>query len=155
MEPRAALAQYDATSGKYTLYTCSGSTRRLHGELAAALGVPDDKVRLIIRDVGGNFGVRGQIFAEQLLVAWAARKVGRPVRWTSDRSEALLSDHQGRDLAVNAELALDAEGNFLAMRGDNVGNLGARTGNYSMVQKGVEIMSSIYRVPAAHFRALV
>jgi carbon-monoxide dehydrogenase large subunit len=153
MEPRAALAQYDAVSGKYTLYTCSGSTRRLHGELAAALCVPDDKLRLVIRDVGGNFGTRGQIFAEQMLVAWAARRVGRPVKWTSDRSEALLSDYQGRDLAVDAELALDAEGNFLAMRGDNVGNLGARTGNYSMAQKGVEIMSSIYRVPAAHFRA--
>jgi carbon-monoxide dehydrogenase large subunit len=152
MEPRAALAQYDALSGKYTLYTCSGSTRRLHGELAAALCVPDDKLRLVIRDVGGNFGTRGQIFAEQMLVAWAARRVGRPVKWTSDRSETLLSDYQGRDLAVDAELALNAEGNFLAMRGDNVGNLGARTGNYSMVQKGVEIMSSIYRVPAAHFR---
>jgi aerobic carbon-monoxide dehydrogenase large subunit len=72
--------------------------------------------------------------------------------WSSATS-ALLTDYQGRDLAVDAELALDAEGNFLAMRGDNVGNLGARTGNYSMVQKGVEIMSSIYRVPAAHFRA--
>jgi len=153
MEPRAALAQYDAASGKYTLYTCSGSTRRLHSELAAALGVPDDKLRLVIRDVGGNFGARGQIFVEQMLVTWAARKVGRPVKWTADRSEALLSDYQGRDLAVEAELALDAEGNFLAMRGDNVGNLGARTSNYSMVQKGVEIMSSIYRVPAAHFRA--
>jgi aerobic carbon-monoxide dehydrogenase large subunit len=153
MEPRAALAQYDAVSGKYTLYTCSGSTRRLHGELAVALCVPDDKLRLIIRDVAGNFGTRGQIFAEQMLVAWAARKVDRPVKWTSDRSEALLSDYQGRDLVVDAELALDAEGNFLAMRGDNIGNLGARTGNYSMVQKGVEIMSSIYRVPAAHFRA--
>jgi carbon-monoxide dehydrogenase large subunit len=153
MEPRTALAQYDAASGKYTLYTCSGSTRRLHGELAAALCVPDDKLRLVIHDVGGNFGTRGQIFAEQMLVAWAARRVGRPVKWTSDRSEALLSDYQGRDLVVDAELALDAEGNFLAMRGNNVGNLGARTGNYSMVQKGVEIMSSIYRVPAAHFRA--
>ncbi len=86
-------------------------------------------------------------------MAWAARRVGRPVKWTCDRSEALLSDYQGRDLAVEAELALDAEGKFLAMRGDNIGNLGAHTGNYSMVQKGVEIMSSIYRVPAAHFRA--
>ena len=120
-------------AAQYTLYTCSGSTRRLHGELAAALCVPDDKLRLVIRDVGGNFGTRGQIFAEQMLVAWAARRVGRPVKWTSDRSEALLSDYQGRDLAVDAELALDAEGNFLAMRGDNIGNLGARTGNYSMV----------------------
>jgi carbon-monoxide dehydrogenase large subunit len=153
MEPRAALAEYDPANGKYTIYTCNGSTRRLHGDLAAALGVPDERLRLVIRDVGGNFGTRGQIFVEQMLVAWAARKTGRPVKWTSDRSEALLSDFQGRDLAVEAELALDAEGNFLAMRGDNIGNLGARTGNYSMVQKGVEIMSSIYRVPAAHFRA--
>ena len=153
MEPRAAIGEYDPAAGKYTIHTCNGSVRRLHGELAAALGVTDDQVRLVIRDVGGNFGTRGQIFAEQMLVAWAARKLGRPVKWTSDRSEALLSDFQGRDLAVDAELALDAEGHFLAMRGDNVGNLGARTGNYSMVQKGVEIMSSIYRVPAAHFRA--
>jgi carbon-monoxide dehydrogenase large subunit len=75
------------------------------------------------------------------------------VKWTSDRSEALLSDYQARDLWVEAELALDAAGNFLAMRRDDVGNLGAHSGNYSMVQKGVEIMSSIYRIPAAHFRA--
>jgi carbon-monoxide dehydrogenase large subunit len=153
MEPRSALGEYDAATGKYTVTTCNGSVRRLHGELAAALGVADDKMRLVIRDVGGNFGTRGQIFTEQLLVAWAARKTRRPVKWTSDRSEAMLSDFQGRDLAVDAELALDADGNFLAMRGDNVGNLGARTGNYSMVQKGVEIMSSIYRMPTAHFRA--
>ena len=134
-------------------HTCGGSARRLHTELAAALGVPEDKVRVVIRDVGGNFGTRGADFPEQLLVAWAARRVGRPVKWTSDRSEAFLSDYQGRDLAVEAELALDADGNFLAMRGANVGNLGALTGNYSMVQKGVEIKSSIYRMPAAHFRA--
>src|SRR5262249_9220688 len=115
--------------------------------------VPEHDVRLVTRDVGGNFGTRGAIFPEQPLVAWAARRVGRPVKWTSDRSEAFLSDYQGRDLFVEAELALDADGNFLAMRGDNIGNLGAHTGNFSMVQKGVEIMSSIYRVPAAHFRA--
>ena len=78
MEPRAALAEYDAATGKYTLYTCNGSTRRLHGELAATLGVPDDNLRLVIRDVGGNFGTRGQIFAEQPLVAWAARKARPP-----------------------------------------------------------------------------
>ena len=94
-------------------------------------------------------------FPEQPLVAWASRRVGRPVKWTSDRSEALLSDYQGRDLSVEAELALDAEGTFLAMRGSNIGNLGAHTGNFSMVQKGVEIMSSIYRMPAAHFRARI
>lgn len=153
MEPRAAIGEYDKATNRYTIHTCNGSTRRLHKDLALTLDVQDDDLRLVIRDVGGNFGTRGAIFAEQSLVAWAARKIGRPVKWTSDRSEALLSDYQGRDLAVDAELALDEDGRFLAMRGDNIGNLGAHSGNYSMVQKGVEIMSSIYRVPAAHFRA--
>jgi aerobic carbon-monoxide dehydrogenase large subunit len=153
MEPRSVIGTYDPVARKYVIHTCNGSTLRLRKDLAIVLDVPEDDVRLIIRDVGGNFGTRGAIFAEQPLVAWAARKLGRPIKWTSDRSEALLSDYQGRDLMVEAELALDAQGNFLAMRGDNIGNLGAHTGNFSMVQKGVEIMSSIYRVPAAHFRA--
>ena len=153
MEPRAALGDYDPTTNRYTIYTCSGSTLRLRRDLAIVLNVPEPNVRLVIRDVGGNFGTRGAIFAEQPLVAWAARRVGRPVKWTSERSELLLSDYQGRDLAVEAELALDKDGTFLAMRGSNVGNLGSHTGNFSMVQKGVEIMSSIYRMPAAAFRA--
>jgi aerobic carbon-monoxide dehydrogenase large subunit len=153
MEPRSAIGAYDPVSRKYAIHTCNGSTLRLRKDLAIVLDVPEDDVRLVIRDVGGNFGTRGAIFAEQPLVAWAARKLGRPIKWTSDRSEALLSDYQGSDLIVEAELGLDAQGNFLAMRGDNIGNLGAHTGNFSMVQKGVEIMSSIYRVPAAHFRA--
>jgi carbon-monoxide dehydrogenase large subunit len=153
MEPRAALGDYDPETGRYTIYTCSGSTLRLRRDLAIVLNVPEPNVRLVIRDVGGNFGTRGAIFAEQPLVAWAARRIGRPVKWTSERSELLLSDYQGRDLAVEAELALDKDGNFLAMRGTNVGNLGSHTGNFSMIQKGVEIMSSIYRMPAASFRA--
>jgi aerobic carbon-monoxide dehydrogenase large subunit len=153
MEPRAAIGEYDRASNRYTIHTCSGSTLRLRRDLSIVLNVPEPNVRLVIRDVGGNFGTRGAIFAEQPLVAWAARRVGRPVKWTSERSELLVSDYQGRDLASEAELALDKNGNFLAMRGSNVGNLGSHTGNFSMVQKGVEIMSSIYRMPAAHFRA--
>ena len=111
IEPRAAIGEYDKATARYTIHTCNGSTRRLHKDLALTLDVPDDDLRLVIRDVGGNFGTRGAIFAEQSLVAWAARKVGRPVKWTSDRSEALPSDYQGRDLAVEAELALDEDGN--------------------------------------------
>jgi carbon-monoxide dehydrogenase large subunit len=153
MEPRAATGEYDPATNRYTIHTCSGSTLRLRRDLSIVLNVPEPNVRLVIGDVGGNFGTRGAIFAEQPLVAWAARRVGRPVKWTSERSELLLSDYQGRDLAVEAELALDKDGKFLAMRGSNVGNLGSHTGNFSMVQKGVEIMSSIYRIPAAHFRA--
>jgi len=152
MEPRAAIGEFNPQTGQYTIHTCSGSTLRLRRDLSLVLDVPEPQVRLVIRDVGGNFGTRGAIFAEQPLVAWAARRIGRPVKWTSERGELLLSDYQGRDLAVEAELALDANGTFLAMRGSNVGNLGSHTGNFSMVQKGVEIMSSIYRMPAAHFR---
>ena len=155
MEPRAAVGAYDPETERYTVYTCSGATLRLRKDIATVLNVAEKDVRLVIRDVGGNFGTRGAIFPEQPLVAWAARRVGRPVKWTSERSEALLSDYQGRDLAVEAELALDKDGTFLAMRGSNIGNLGAHTGNFSMVQKGVEIMSSIYRMPTAHFRARI
>ena len=111
IKSRAAIGEYDKATARYTIHTCNGSTRRLHKDLTLTLDVPDDDLRLVIRDVGGNFGTRGAIFAEQSLVAWAARKVGRPVKWTSDRSEALPSDYQGRDLAVEAELALDEDGN--------------------------------------------
>ena len=104
---------------------------------------------MVMHDVGGNFGTRGMIYPEFALVAWAARRVGRPVKWMCERHEAFLSDYQGRDLAVEAELALDQKGNFLAMRGSNIGNAGAHTTNFSPLQKGIEIMSSIYRMPAA------
>jgi carbon-monoxide dehydrogenase large subunit len=153
MEPRAAVAEYDPATRRYTLHAGSGGAVRLKNDLAAMLNVPPQDVRVLMRDIGGNFGTRGMIYPEFALVAWAAKRVGRPVKWTCERSEAFVSDYQGRDLAVTAELALDAEGNFLAMRGSNVSNIGAHTVNFQPLQKGVEIMSSIYRVPTAHFRA--
>ncbi len=153
MEPRAALSEYNPETKRYTLYAGSGGAVRLKNDLATVLGVPSDSIRVIMHDVGGNFGTRGMIYPEFCLAAWAARRVGRPVKWLCERSEAFLCDYQGRDLAVQAELALDAEGNFLAMRGSNIGNAGAHTTNFSPLQKGVEIMSSIYRMPAASFRA--
>jgi carbon-monoxide dehydrogenase large subunit len=153
MEPRAALAAYDAESGRYTVYAGNGGAVRLKNDLATMLDVPPEKVRVLMQDVGGNFGTRGMIYPEFALVAWAAKKVGRPVKWIIERHESFLSDYQARDLVVEAELALDAKGRFLAMRGSNLGNLGGHTTNFAMVQKGVQMMSSIYRVPAAHFRA--
>jgi aerobic carbon-monoxide dehydrogenase large subunit len=153
MEPRAALAAFDPASGRYTVYAGNGGAVRLKQDLATILGVPPDKVHVLMQDVGGNFGTRGMIYAEFALVAWAARKVGRPVKWIIERHESFASDYQARDLVVEAELALDDKGKFLAMRGSNLGNLGGHTTNYSMVQKGVQMMSSIYRMPAAHFRA--
>ncbi|MFN3656570.1 MAG: xanthine dehydrogenase family protein molybdopterin-binding subunit [Pseudolabrys sp.] len=153
MEPRAAVSEYDPKTRRYTLYAGSGGAVRLKNDLATVLAVPSEQVRVIIHDVGGNFGTRGMIYPEFCLVAWAARRAGRPVKWLCERSEAFLCDYQGRDLVVSAELALDADGTFLAMRGSNIGNAGAHTTNFSPLQKGVEIMSSIYRMPAAHFRA--
>ncbi len=153
MEPRAAVCEFDPESQRYTLYAGSGGAWRLKDDLATILGVPADQVRVIMRDVGGNFGTRGMIYAEFALVAWAARRLGRPVKWTADRHEAFLCDYQARDLAVTAELAIDRDGNFLGLRGSNISNAGAHTTNYSPLQKGVEIMTTVYRIPAAHFRA--
>jgi carbon-monoxide dehydrogenase large subunit len=153
MEPRAALGAYDPQTKQYTLYAGNGGSVRLKNDLATMLGVPNTHTRAIMHDVGGNFGTRGMIYPEFALVAWAARRVGRPVKWTCERHESFVSDWQGRDLAVEAELALDAQGNFLAMRGSNIGNCGAHTGRFSPLQKGVEIGTSIYRFPAACFRA--
>jgi aerobic carbon-monoxide dehydrogenase large subunit len=152
MEPRAAVAEFDPATGRTTLYAGSGGVWRLKDDLATILAVPPDKVRVIMREVGGNFGTRGMIYAEFALVAWAARRLQMPVKWTGERHESFLCDYQARDLAVSAELALDADGNFLAMRGSNISNAGAHTTNYSPLQKGVEIMTTIYRIPAAHFR---
>ena len=153
MEPRAAVGEYDAATQRYTLHAGSGGAVRLKKDLALIFDTPEEKVRVRMDDVGGNFGTRGMIYPEFALVPWAARRVGLPVKWTCDRSEAFLSDFQGRDLAVTAELALDKEGNFLAMRGSNIGNAGGHTGSYTPLQKGVEIMSSLYRMPCANFRA--
>jgi carbon-monoxide dehydrogenase large subunit len=153
MEPRAALGVYDPATGHYTLYAGNGGTVRLKNDLATMLGVPNTHTRAVMHDVGGNFGTRGMIYPEFALVAWAAKRVGRPVKWTCERHEAFVSDWQGRDLAVEAELALDKEGMFLAMRGSNISNCGAHTGRFSPLQKGVEIATSIYRFPAACFRA--
>jgi aerobic carbon-monoxide dehydrogenase large subunit len=153
MEPRAAVCEFDPHGQRYTLYAGNGGAWRLKDDLATIIGVAADQVRVIMHDVGGNFGTRGMIYAEFALVAWAARRLGRPVKWTAERHESFLGDYQARDLAVTAELAIDRDGNFLGLRGSNISNAGAHTTNYSPLQKGVEIMTTVYRIPAAHFRA--
>ena len=153
MEPRAAVGVYDARGGRYTLHAGSGNVVRQKVELAGILNVAENAVRVVARDVGGNFGTRNAFYPEFALVCWAARRLGRPVKWTCERSESFLSDYQGRDLAVQAELALDADGHFLALRGTNTSNIGAHTVSFVALGKGVELMSSVYKIPAAYFRA--
>ena len=153
MEPRAAVGDYDPATGRYTLYAGAGGVVSPRRDLAIVLGVPPEKVRMVMQDVGGNFGTRGSFNVEFALVVWAARRLGRPVKWTCERHEAFVCDYQARDLACTAELALDRDGKFLAMRGSNLVNQGAYAIAFGPLNKGVEIMSSIYDVPAVHFRA--
>ncbi|MGE0258583.1 MAG: xanthine dehydrogenase family protein molybdopterin-binding subunit [Alphaproteobacteria bacterium] len=153
MEPRAAAGEYDPGTGRYTLHAGAGGAVSPRRDLAAVLGVAPEEARVVMHDVGGNFGTRGGFNPEFAIVCWAARRVGRPVKWTGDRGEYFSSDHQARDLAVTAELALDREGRFLAMRGSNLVNQGAYALAFGSLNKGVEIMSSIYHVPAVFFRA--
>jgi len=153
MEPRAAIGEFDRGTGRYTLYAGAGGAVSPRRDLAIVLGVPPEQCRMVMHDIGGNFGTRGGFNPEFAIVAWAARRVGRPVKWTSERSEYFQADHQARDLAVSAELALDKDGSFLAMRGSNLVNQGAYALAFGSLNKGVEIMSSIYHVPAVHFRA--
>ena len=153
MEPRAALGAWDAASQRYTLWAGAGGVVRHRGDLATVLGVPESAVRVVARDVGGNFGTRNSFYPEFALVAWAARRLGRPVKWTCERREAFVSDYQGRDLVSRAELALDAEGDFLALRAVNTSNVGAHTASFIPLTKGVALASSIYRIPVAAVRA--
>jgi aerobic carbon-monoxide dehydrogenase large subunit len=153
MEPRTNVADYDAANGQYTLYTGSGrGVAKVRLDLAQVLGVPPEKVRVLCHDMGGNFGTRNLFYPEYALLAWAARRVGRPVKWTCERTESFLSDYQGRDLSSEAELALDADGNFLAVRGANLSNLGGHAVAFGPLQKGLGLMSSVYRIPVGYFR---
>ncbi len=153
METRSAVALHDPESDRYTLYCGSGGVVRQKREISQILNVPFEAVRIVAGDIGGNFGTKNSLFPEHPLLVWAAKKVGRPVKWTCERSEAFLSDYQGRDLVSQTELALDADGAFLALRGSNLSNIGAYASSIVPLRKGVGIMSGLYRIPAACFRA--
>jgi carbon-monoxide dehydrogenase large subunit len=120
--------------------------------VAQILGVAPEQVRALCHDMGGNFGTRNLFYPEYALLAWASRLVERPVKWICERSESFISDWQGRDLTVQAELALDTEGHFLAVRGSNLSNLGGHSVAFGPLQKGLGLMSSVYRIPVAYFR---
>ena len=113
LEPRAALAEFDAASGRYTLHAGSGGAVRQKNELSGVLGIAPERLRVLSYDVGGNFGTRNRVFVEFGLVLWAAGQLRRPVKYTASRSECFLSDYQGRDLVTKVELALRRDGKFL------------------------------------------
>jgi aerobic carbon-monoxide dehydrogenase large subunit len=154
LEPRAAVAAYDAATDRYTLYAGSGGAVRQKRELAAVLGIAAEQLRVLSYDVGGNFGTRNRVFVEFALVLWAAKKLGRPVKFTATRSEAFLSDYQGRDLVTEVALALDGNGRFLAMRATNISNVGAHCVSLSPLSKGAGLIPGSYAIPATNLRAL-
>jgi aerobic carbon-monoxide dehydrogenase large subunit len=154
LEPRAALGTYEADSGRYTLYAGSGGAVRQKREIASVLGILPEHVRVLSHDVGGNYGTRNRVFIEFGLVLWAARKLGRPIKFTATRSEAFLSDFQGRDLVTKVELALARDGRFLAMRATNISNVGARCVSLSPLSKGAGLIPGSYAIAAATLRAV-
>ncbi len=150
METRSALCDYDGASGKFTFYCGGDNSVRVKRDLAAILGADQANIRVIARDVGGNFGTRNWFYPEYGIVAWASRRLGRPVRWQATRSEGLLADYQARDLVADAELALDKNGKFLALRSKLISNVGAYVVTYVPLNKTSELLNSVYDIPAAH-----
>jgi carbon-monoxide dehydrogenase large subunit len=150
MEPRAALGVYDPAEDRYTLYSGTQGPHRTRRVIAeTVLGVPETHLRVVSPDMGGAFGMRSDTYPEMILVLWAARRLGRAVKWTGERSEAFVSDNHGRDAVYRVELALDANGIFQAVRCRNVTAVGA----YLSIAGGISAfaflpgLAGVYRTP--------
>ncbi len=152
VEPRSVIGQYDAATERFTIHMPSQGVMGPRATLAKAIfKVAPEQIRVISNDVGGSFGMKGAAFVEPISVLYAARKLGRPVKWTADRSESFVADHQGRDSVIHAELALDADGIILGLRVGGVGNVGAYlTAMGPAPVTGVisRNIISVYRTPA-------
>jgi carbon-monoxide dehydrogenase large subunit len=154
IEPRAAIGEYDSGTDSLTLHTTSQNPHVARLVLAAFIGLaPEHKLRVIAPDVGGGFGSKIFIYAEEVICLWAARKINRAVKWTGDRSEAFLADAHGRDHATHAELALDADGKILALRANTKANLGAYLSTFASsvpTYLYAPLLSGQYNIPAIY-----
>jgi aerobic carbon-monoxide dehydrogenase large subunit len=154
MEPRAALASVDAETGRLTLRLSSQMPSGARDTLCEVLGVPTEQIRVIVGDVGGGFGMKTGLYAEDIVVACAARHTGRPVKWSPARIEEFLSSTHGRDIESHAELALDADGKVLAYRIRTFANVGAYPGTVGIIIQlmiGPWVSTSIYDIPVIDF----
>src|SRR5687768_7636497 len=150
MEPRAGLCVYDRNTGRWTLTAPGQGVFGMKNQLADILGVPQDKVHMCSWHVGGSFGMKGSIYPEYVCLAHAARELGRPVKWTDERSGSFVSDQHGRDHEMTAELALDRDGRFLAVRVTGYGNVGAYLGTVAPQPPSMNVVRnvcSVYRTP--------
>ncbi|WP_424136673.1 xanthine dehydrogenase family protein molybdopterin-binding subunit [Roseomonas chloroacetimidivorans] len=153
MEARAALAEYDAETERFTLHAGTQGSWSVKSMLAGVFNIPEEKLRVVTHDVGGGFGMKLFTYPEYALCMMAARRLKRPVRWTSERTEAFLSDTHGRDNITTGELALDKDGKFLAMRTKNIANMGAYLSNYGPfipTLAGTKVLASVYGFKAIH-----
>jgi carbon-monoxide dehydrogenase large subunit len=151
MEPRGGVGHYDPASERYTLHVSSQNIHINRNHTARALGATPAQVRFIAPDVGGGFGAKNFIYAEHVLILWAARRVGRPVKWIASRSEGFLSEHHARDHQASAALALDAAGRFLGLRVASVTNVGAYMANVAgglQTYQYLHLQGSVYALPA-------
>jgi carbon-monoxide dehydrogenase large subunit len=150
MEPRGCLGEFDTSTGRLTFYT---STQNVHGirqGLAAQnLNVPESMIRVVAKDVGGGFGMKGHVYPEEAIVAWACKRVERPVKWIATRSEAMMGDDHGRDQTVEAELALDENGKFVALRWHALHNVGAYIEGAGAIPVlfAVKLAPTVYNIP--------
>jgi carbon-monoxide dehydrogenase large subunit len=151
MEPRGAIGDYNPAEDRYTCYTVLQRTHAYRADLAQIIGVPEARIRVVAGDIGGSFGMKSAVYNEVALCLLASKQLGRPVKWTSTRSEAFLSDAQARDHVTEAELALDRDGHFLAFRTKTIAAVGA----YAQAASNVFVMNlgtlaGVYRTPAMH-----
>jgi carbon-monoxide dehydrogenase large subunit len=156
IEPRAVLAAGDGAGGKLTLYCTTQVPHHIRRAVAEQLGMPQNGIRLVAPDVGGGFGYKGKHYPEETIIAWAARRLRRPVKWIGTRSECFVSDNQGRDHLTHAELALDPEGHFLALRVETLANIGAYVSTFGAAIPSAiysALLAGVYRTPAIHVRS--
>ena len=156
LEPRAALGDYDPVERRYTLYSGNQFPHDMRSWLAeSVLRIPEIRLRIVSPDMGGSFGLRATIFPELALVLWAAKRLGRPVKWTNERSDGLL-DEQARDFIMTLELALDADGQFQALRLRSLANMGAYLSNFGPLPAFGNLggLAGVYRTPAIHAEVL-
>ena len=155
MEPRCAVAKWDADAGELLMYAPTQGGRRIQGGLAkTVLNVAPGKVRVISPDVGGGFGIRGKLYPELGVIAYAARKAGRPVKWRGDRSETFVSDYHGRDQINHAELGLDENGRVVALKVNTIVNCGAymaENGPRLPISGGGRIIPGVYDIENFYF----
>jgi carbon-monoxide dehydrogenase large subunit len=154
MEPRSAVGDYDRATGEYTLFTTSQNPHVIRLLMGAfVLQIPEHKLRVVAPDVGGGFGSKIFHYAEEALVTWAAGKIERPIKWTAERSEAFISDAQGRDHVSHAELAMDKDGKFLGLRVNTIANMGAYLSTFAPAVPTylyATLLAGVYATPAIY-----